>query len=172
MTEDTTDVIVRPFLQSEWQQYRDTRLSSLKDSPDAFGSVHETAALLADSEWQDRLARITPDRDLPLAGLVATEFAGMAWARFDQPEDTTVHLYQMWVSPAYRGKGLARKLLLVALAWALSQDAKSMILGVTCGDTPARKLYASVGFVAIGTPEPLRAGSDLKIQNMEYTFKK
>jgi ribosomal protein S18 acetylase RimI-like enzyme len=172
VTEAATDIIVRPFLQSEWQQYRDTRLSALQDSPDAFGSVYETAALLADSEWQDRLARITPDRDLPLAGLVGSEFAGMAWARFDQPEGTTVHLYQMWVSPAYRGKGLAHKLLLEALAWALSQDAKSMSLGVTCGDTPARKLYASVGFVTIGTPEPLRAGSELKIQNMGYVFEK
>ncbi|MFT7246416.1 MAG: ribosomal protein S18 acetylase RimI-like enzyme [Candidatus Azotimanducaceae bacterium] len=172
MTEATTDVIVRPFIQAEWQQYRDTRLSALQDSPDAFGSVYETTALLADSEWQDRLARITPDRDLSLAGLVGTEFAGMAWARFDQPEDTIVHLYQMWVSPAHRGKGLAHKLLLEALAWALSKDAKGMSLGVTCGDTPARKLYASVGFEAIGTPEPLRTGSDLKVQTMEYMFRK
>ena len=147
-------------------------MNALKDSPDAFGSVYETAALLADSNWQDRLAQITPNRDLPLAGLVGTEFAGMAWARFDEPNDKTAHLYQMWVSPVYRGKGLARMLLLEAMAWALSHDAHSMSLGVTCGDTPARKLYETIGFQAIGTPEPLRTGSDLKIQTMEYWFKK
>ena len=172
MSEASTNVIVRPFIQTEWPQYRDTRLNALKDSPDAFGSVYETAALLADSDWQDRLARIAPDRDLPLAGLVGTEFAGMAWARFDEPNDKTAHLYQMWVSPAYRGKGLARKLLLEAMAWALSHGARSMRLGVTCGDTPARKLYEKIGFEARGTPEPLRAASDLKIQTMEYLFNK
>lgn len=78
MSEDTTAFIVRPFIPSEWQQYRDTRLNALEDSPDAFGSVYETATLLADSKWQDRLAPITPERDLSLAGIAGTEFAGTA----------------------------------------------------------------------------------------------
>ena len=165
-------ITVRPFAQSEWREYRDTRLQALRDSPDAFGSVYETTSLLPDNEWIDRLARISPQKDLPLAGLVESEFSAMAWARFDESEEKVAHLYQMWVSPRFRGNGLARKLLYTAMQWATSLGASAMILGVTCGDTPARKLYNSAGFEPIGIPEPLRPGSKLEVQTMKFVFTK
>jgi ribosomal-protein-alanine N-acetyltransferase len=94
----------------------------------------------------------------------------MAWARFDESGGKVVHLYQMWVSPLFRGNGLARKLLYTAMQWATSRGARAMILDVTCGDTPARKLYDSTGFESIGIPEPLRPGSKLEVQRMKFVF--
>ena len=58
-------------------------------------------------------------------------------------------------------------LLETAIEWARSSGARSIILGVTCGDTPARRLYASAGFRAIGDPEPLRPGSEITVQAMK-----
>lgn len=106
--------------------------------------------------------------DLPLVSLVDSEIAGMAWARFNSPKDHIVHLYQMWVSPDFRGIGVARRLLDTALQWASLHGANCVRLGVTCGDTPARRLYDSTGFVPIGEPEPLHPESELLIQNMEF----
>lgn len=167
----TRKITVRQFAPSEWRQYRNTRLQALKDSPDAFGSLYETTRLLPDNEWISRLAGISQNRDLPLAGLVEAEFAGMAWARFDNPEEKVAYLYQMWVSPLFRGSGLARNLLTTAMQWATLHGARAMILGVTCGDTPARKLYESAGFEPIGVPEPLRPGSEFEVQTMKYVFR-
>jgi len=164
------DIVVRSFETHEWQQYRDTRLCALNDSPDAFASTYETTSLISDSEWKNRLQRISSDSDLPLAALVNAEFAGMAWVRFSNPDDHAAYLYQMWVSTNYRGCGIARKLLHTALQWASSLGADSMRLGVTCGDTSARRLYESVGFIPVGKREPLRPASDLMVQNMELVF--
>ena len=164
------NIIVRPFEPSEWKQYRETRLTALKDSPDAFGSVLETSSLIPDSGWVDRLANISPERDLPLVGLVDSEIGGMAWANIDNPENRIAHLYQMWVAPQFRGFRLGQGLLNAAMAWAAAQGVSCMRLSVTCGDTPARKLYESAGFIPVGNPEPLRPGSDLEVQPMEYTL--
>jgi ribosomal protein S18 acetylase RimI-like enzyme len=160
--------IIRPINKSDWRQYRDTRLKALKDSPQAFGSTYENTSKLPDSEWLDRLTRITLDRDLPLAAVIESQFVGMAWARIEEPNLEVVHLYQMWVSPSFRGHRIGYRLLETALAWAGEQGAKTMILGVTYGDTPARKLYESAGFRTTNSSDLLRPGSDLRVQTMKY----
>jgi hypothetical protein len=53
------------------------------------------------------------------------------------------------------------------MEWATALGAISMQLSVTCGDTPARKLYESAGFIPVGALEPLRPGSTLEVQAME-----
>src|SRR5207302_34276 len=40
------------------------------------------------------------------------------------------------------------------------------LLGVTCGDSPARRLYTSAGFKPVGRVEPLRPMSELMVQNI------
>jgi len=46
-----------------------------------------------------------------------------------------------------------------AVAWAWRHNARSVQLGVACGDTSAVRLYTRAGFkVVVGAPEPLRPG--------------
>jgi ribosomal protein S18 acetylase RimI-like enzyme len=100
---------------------------------------------------------------------VGGEFAGMAWAHVEETAPETVHLFQMWVAPAYRSRGVGRKLLDRAIEWAKSCGAEQIVLGVTSGDSPARRLYASCGFKAVGNLEPLRPMSELMMQNMSLS---
>lgn len=157
--------VVRAFQAAEWQSYRTFRLQALADSPDAFVTTLAQANGWSDHDWERRLAGLSAEREFPMVAEVNGELAGMAWAHIEA-NTRTAHLFQMWVAPAHRAQGVGRKLLERGIEWARSCGAEQVVLGVTCGDSPARRLYASCGFKAIGSPEPLRPMSDLKVQNM------
>jgi GNAT superfamily N-acetyltransferase len=159
------EITVRRLDPSEWSEYRDLRLRALQDSPDAFATTYADARARPDAEWRRRLANIEPTRDLPLVAETASGFVGMAWAVADREGDAA-HLYQMWVAPELRGGGVGRRLLDAAVEWARSRRVRRIILGVTCGNSAARRLYESAGFAADGAPEPLRPSSTLTVQSM------
>jgi hypothetical protein len=46
-----------------------------------------------------------------------------------------------------------------------------MLLEVTCGDRPARRLYDSLGFVPTGDPVPVWSDADRLEQLMELRFR-
>jgi ribosomal protein S18 acetylase RimI-like enzyme len=102
---------------------------------------------------------------------VGSQLVGLAWSRIDDSDPRRVHLYQMWVDPGFRGLGTGRKLLAAALSWAHRVGARLMVLSVTCGNSPATRLYVGAGFVAIGHPEPLRPSSNLLVQPMQLDLR-
>lgn len=159
------DVTVRPFRANEWDLYRDARLRALKEAPNAFGSTYAQSKLLGDGEWQARLDRVQPGRDLPLGAFSAKQVAGMCWTKI-YAEEESAHLYQMWVAPSFRGSGIGRRLLDFSIGWVRDLEIETLILGVTEGETPARSLYESVGFSPTGSKERLRPESDLYVQVM------
>jgi GNAT superfamily N-acetyltransferase len=158
---------IRAFAPHEWAAYREIRLRSLADSPDAFGSTWADEQGRSPESWAARLAAAaTSGRDFPLLAQVAGAAAGLAWARADASDPSLVNLFQLWVAPDSRGRGVAAALLGAAIDWARSNNARVIQLGVTCGDTPATRLYARHGFRASGAPGPLRPGSALLSQTM------
>lgn len=151
----------------QWREYRDLRLRALEESPDAFATTWAQARAYPDEEWAARLQRVSPDVDLPLIARVGDRPAGLLWCRIESPGDAVAHLYQMWVAPECRGGGIGRTLMNRALEWARSAGVRTVVLGVTAGDRPARRLYESAGFLPAGELESLRPGSDLMVQTMQ-----
>jgi len=163
---------IRTLAADEWRLYRDLRLRALADSPDAFGSTLAQEAIRPDTDWAHRLASSADARvNLPLVAEVRGELVGLAWGRINMSDPDVAALYQMWVAPTYRGRGVGRKLLEMVIAWATAQNAASLDLGVTCGDSPARRLYERAGFAPLGEPGPLRPGSTLLAQHMRLALK-
>lgn len=158
---------VRRIEPHEWPSYRAVRLRALRDSPDAFGSTLEAERALPDTFWSRRLAGATLDNDAPLWAMNGEEVCGLVWGKRDAHDAALAHLFQMWVAPAARGRGTGRALLRAALDWAVGAGVRRVRLGVTVGDSPASRLYASHGFVAVGEPEPLRQGSPLMARTLE-----
>ena len=157
----------REFLTNEWQTYRELRLRALADSPEAFGSTLAGEQVYPESWWVDRLsAGVASVTDLPLVAEVDGEPAGLSWGRIEPEQPDTAHVYQVWVAPEARGRGAGRMLLESVLAWARGQRVGAVELSVTCGDTPARRLYERAGFVPFGEPEPVRPGAELLQQWM------
>lgn len=157
---------IRVFRPDESAAYREVRLRALQDAPDAFATTFEEASRWPPSQWE-RLRAVPLDSNLPLCAEMDGAIVAMMWARLDERARETVHLYQVWVAPQYRGRGLARAMLEKVIDWAGAVGARRIDLGVTCGDSPARRLYEAFGFRPIGESTPLRKESALRVQTME-----
>jgi GNAT superfamily N-acetyltransferase len=159
---------VREFLPDEWQTYRELRLRSLEESPDAFGRTLAEEDSRPDSEWVERLrSGCDSETDLPLIAEIRDQPIGLVWGRFpDSEEREKAHLFQMWVDPNFRCRGAGSTLLKLVIEWAAEMGASLLCLGVTCG-SPALRLYARAGFEPAGDPSPMRTGSSLMGQPMQ-----
>ena len=162
---------IRTFTADEWRVYRDLRLRALADSPAAFGSTLAAEEGRGDAEWSSRLAAGANARwNLPLVAEVRGEPIGLAWGRIETSDPDVAALYQMWVVPTHRGLGVGQMLLEAVIVWARARNASYLALGVTCGESPARRLYERAGFKVMGEPQPLRLGSPLLGQPMRLAL--
>lgn len=159
--------LIRSLAAHEWREYRDVRLHALKESPDAFGSLWELERDRPDEEWRRRVeSGVRSSENLPLVAEGDSGLVGLAWGRIDPAEPETAHVYQMWVAPADRGRGLGSRLLSEIVQWARASGARRVVLDVTCGNEPAERLYWGAGFEPLGDPAPLRPGATLLSQRM------
>lgn len=164
---------VRSLTARDWQEYRDIRLRSLLDSPDAFESTYEAEVVRADEAWESRItAASTSGKDSVLFAIHLGKVCGLAWCKLSPSVPEEADLFQMWVDPTLRGKGIGRALLEESLAWANSVGAHRVRLDVTATNTPAMRLYTSQGFYPIDSSEPLRDGPGLLVQEMVIELRK
>lgn len=160
-------MVIRRVRPDEWPLYRDTRLRSLLDAPDAFAGTFDAERERPDEVWQARLAdAATSGKDLPLFATDAGEVCGLAWCKVSATDADVADLFQMWVAPDARGHGIGAALLDEAIAFARRAGVRALCLGVTVAESSAMRLYRSRGFVPVGAPEPLRPGSPLMAQDM------
>ncbi|HEX5936870.1 MAG TPA: GNAT family N-acetyltransferase [Actinomycetota bacterium] len=149
--------------ESDWASFREVRLRSLLDSPDAFGSTYGEESARAERFWRDWAAG-------RWRGGVAAAFVGRdgdgaivgtaTGAAYDA-EPGVAHVYAMWVAPDARGAGVGRALLDAVEAWARGEGHGRLVLQVTESNDGARRFYGSAGFVDTGERGPLREGSGL-----------
>ena len=165
------------FTPQQWLIYRTLRLASLRESPDAFGALLSEQQEWPDMLWKMRLeAGIFSDDAYPLLAQCDGGPAGHAWGKIEgKPaaanDAPVVHIYQVWVAPAYRGRGIANALLTEAIAWARAKNARAVQLSVALTAATATRLYQRAGFVPSGPPELLRDNAALLTQPMHLLLK-
>jgi GNAT superfamily N-acetyltransferase len=163
---------VRTFAPQEWRTYKELRLRALVDSPDAFGKTLAEEQDRSDDEWSGRLTSSADSGwDFPLVAEVDGEQIGLAWGHINKSNPDVASLYQMWVASSHRYLGAGQMLLEAVIAWARAKNARYLDLGVTCGDSPAMRLYTRAGFESVGQPQPFRPGSKLSGQPMRLKLK-
>jgi GNAT superfamily N-acetyltransferase len=172
-------VTIRRLLGRDWPAYRALRLRSLTDAPHAFGSSLALEESWRPEIWMARLtAAETSGRDCPLiaeavqgqdevSADASAAPLGLVYAKCNAEQAGVVNLFQMWVAPEARGRGVAQALLQASIAWARSIGAQRVQLGVVCGNHSAARLYQRAGFRDVGAPEPLRPGSAALEQTMQ-----
>src|SRR5690242_175307 len=100
---------VRRFAANEWRVYRALRLHALRDAPDAFGSTLAREEAFPDDEWVQRLAKgADSPMDFPIVAEDDSRPVGLAWVRIDPVDAKVAELYQVWVDPTYRRRGVGR----------------------------------------------------------------
>lgn len=142
-----------------WERWREIRLRSLQQDPDAFGSTYAREIAHTEQDWRGRLAGATS----VLAELAGAD-VGLGAGFSDVPGALMV--VAMWTEPRFRGRGVGRAVLehIVAVAHARGLQAH---LWVVEGNR-AQNLYESAGFVPDGGREPLHEGSDLTMRHLVF----
>jgi ribosomal protein S18 acetylase RimI-like enzyme len=135
----------------DWKVFREIRLRSLADSPDAFGSTLEREQGFTEDDWRRRLSgpvyAVTDPGPVAVGGLFE--------------HDGVFHVWGMWTDPAHRSRGHARRVLDALIA----PDVEA-VLDVNVTNAAARAAYERYGFVGTGHLEPLRPGSEQRMERM------
>lgn len=155
---------VERLREDDWAAFRELRLRSLLDSPEAFGSTYGEESSRIERAWRDWAAG-------RWRGGIAVVFAGHAddgtavgtatGAEY-QAEAGMAHVYAMWVAPDARGAGVGRALLDAVAGWARDRGCDRLVLSVTESNEIARRFYGACGFVDTGKRESLREGSEVR----------
>ncbi|CUR54261.1 conserved hypothetical protein [metagenome] len=148
---------IRVLTADEWQVWREIRLRSLAESPDAFGSTLAREQAFTEDDWHDRL------RSVAVVAFVEGRPVSLGGGYRVRPG--WLQVVAMWTDPAHRGAGLAGRVLDVIVAAAYAED-RRLVLDVERSNASARAAYERFGFVATGTSHPLREGSDLMVDEM------
>jgi len=140
---------VRLLTAEDAAAYRRVRLQALQEHPEAFGSSAEDFAVQPLVDVADRL-RSQSERFSLFGVFVEGELNGLIG--FGRDGGLKVRhrggIYQMYVTPNQRGRGLGRLLLEYAVNHARQLPGLEEInLAVTVGNEPARRLYERFGFV-------------------------
>lgn len=126
--------------------YREIRLEGLVDSPHAFAGTLESER---DEPLERFAARLTGS--FVLGAFRGARLVGVA-GFYVQPKPKHTHkgmLWGMYVRPEARGAGIGRRLVEAIVAHA-RERVELLQLAVVNDNAPARRLYASLGFVEYG----------------------
>ena len=148
---------IRRLQAADAPAWRALRLRGLREHPAAFTSSAEEDEQQPLQAAQQRLAR--PDalfwgafEDGRLCGIVGLERERRAKNRH---KATVVGMY---VASECAGRGIGRELLQALVREAAALGLQLLVLTVTEGDGPARRLYEAAGFRAFGTePRAIQA---------------
>jgi ribosomal protein S18 acetylase RimI-like enzyme len=151
--------------EEDWAAFREVRLRSLLDAPDAFGSTYGEEWSQTERSWRDWAAGRwrggsaavylgRDDEERPTGTITVAEF---------DAEPGTAHVYAMWVEPDARRAGVGLALIDAAAAWARGRGCYRLVLSVTETNATARSFYEAAGFTDTGERKPLRDGSELEV---------
>jgi GNAT superfamily N-acetyltransferase len=143
----------------EWSRWREIRLRSLQQDPDAFGSTYEREIAFGEADWRQRLTS-----GMAVLAELDRSDVGAGAAFEDAPG--TLMVVAMWTDPVARGRGVGRAVLAHVVGLAQARGLQVHLWVVE--DNPAQRLYESAGFVLDGRREPLRAGSELMMRHLVF----
>ena len=144
------DVTYRPLVTADWAQLRAARLAALADAPYAFASTLDRELGFTEQVWRERAGS-----GRAVGAWHGDAIVGMATGL---PEDggSGWQLVGMWVSPRWRGKDVASRLVAEICTLAQQSGARAMTLWVTEVNDRARAFYVKRGFRPTGARQPVR----------------
>lgn len=155
-----SEIRARSITPDDWEDWRDIRLRSLLEDPDAFGSTYARESQFDESTWRARTDGISGPAMLAYADDKAVGM-GAGWLY----EPGRLMVVAMWTEPAWRGQGVGRSLLDQVVGWA-RERALRPDLWVADANLAARRLYERYGFEPNGETAPLREESGLTMTRL------
>lgn len=163
---NSTFVILSPL---DVELYKSIRLEALKEDPQAFGSSYEKESAFSEEQWKERIEN--RDNCIIVAKEADTSIGMIGYHLKD--EGKNAHLWGMFVSKKYRGKGIGKQLMQQIVEKAKRVKSVEVVsLDVNPEQTSAVKLYESMGFVKSGTRKYLMGdGIERELFSMKLALK-
>jgi ribosomal protein S18 acetylase RimI-like enzyme len=142
---------------SDWREYRDIRLTALKDAPSAFASTWQQEAARSPEEWRERAER-SQDGQAQIIVVAVDDngsWTGLAGGYRPGDDGADAELISMWVAPDCRGGGVGHALARAVVSWAEEHGDSVIGLWVNAANRPAISLYERLGFRRTGDVGPL-----------------
>jgi len=146
--------VVRRLHADDAARYRVLRQRALAEHPEAFSSSVEDEARVAPDLLARRLApRPEAPHDAVFGAFEGDALVGLAGLSVD-PRAKVRHrgrVFGMYVAREHAGHGVGAQLLAALIGHATrAAELDSLVLTVTAGNDPARRLYETAGFTAFG----------------------
>lgn len=141
---------IRPLTPDDAAAFKQLRLSAVMDSPLALWPTFDEEAGQTIAQVQARIA--SNDHQVVLGAFDGAALVGAVGLRRN-PLTQVAHKGELWgvfVAPAYRKDGLARRLLLSAVDHARGKHIVHLNLMVNTVNLRALNLYRSLGFKSFG----------------------
>ncbi len=158
-------VIVRPLTSDEWSRYREIRLESLADEPSAYGLTLAEAEQWDESKWRERVSA----RSLFVAE-VDGRVVGTANGAPHESQPGEYFLFGMYVTPEWRGRGVAEQLIDAVSASVWCRGARQIDLFVNAGLPRALGLYTKAGFERTGDVHELPDRPEMRMWRLRRSL--
>ena len=143
--------MIRPLTKADAAAFRAQRLEGLAEAPEAFGSAYEDEILRSDEAFARRIPDAPPSAIFgAFQGETLVAMTGFL-VHAGRKECHKAMVWGVYVRPAGRGQGLAKRLMQAVIAHARSVEGLEILqLGVGLYNAPARALYGAMGFEVYG----------------------
>ena len=138
-------VSIRRLRSGEGELFKQLRLDSLLESPSAFSSTYESALNRGSESWSDQAdSTARGSNRATFVAFAGGSPIGIAALYRNAEKVETGELLQVWVSPEYRSKGVAIKLLDAVFHWAAVNDFQTVVASVAKGNERAVRFTANM----------------------------
>lgn len=165
MKDGLNRLVVRLTVEDDWEILKKIRLESLLDSPDAFSANYETVEKYNEQEWRRRASQ--KSHHLYILAVLGTRAVGIIGGTVSAMQEFNV--IAMWVDLAFRGTGVADRLMFAIKDLAVSKGYDKVVLNLSSNNTKAVHFYIKHNFVFLSEKESLLEGSDERNKKMECT---
>lgn len=148
-----SEIHVRVLNPDEWPAYKDVRVRALRESPEAFVASAEEEEAFGDDRWQERM-----ERSRRILALDADEVVGVVSVGTGHRTNIpgAGELFGLWVAPARRGSGVARRLLEKAAKVGREVGLRQLVYWVGTDNGRAVAFASSFGFRPTDDRRPMR----------------
>lgn len=169
-----SDNSIRRLTAADWQLLRKLRLAALRDSPEAFASTYERELAFDEETWRSRcstscyMVAENSEAASGMAAVIVLSGEPPTVSPFDEalPEEAEAHLVSMWVAPAFRGRGIAGRLIAALSSATLERDIWQLYLWVVAENRAAVSAYERAGFIRTGELAPLPHSPEITEEKM------
>jgi RimJ/RimL family protein N-acetyltransferase len=146
-------MLIRKMVKADAAAYRELRLRALQLHPEAYGSSYEESVQRDVVYFSERIPEPESD-DAIFVAEEAGQLVGMVVFMRDTPQKMKHigNIYGVYIDAQVRGRGIGRLLMQHTIDHARQVSGlRQLALRVATTNTPALKLYESLGFKTWGT---------------------